>query len=237
MYKKVEDPWAYLAGFIEGDGCLGLHKGTRGLSTALIVVQKEREILDYFQSLTGVGNVSKRQLSRVSGYGGTGTSYDWRVRSGRDLKEVLPKVIPYLFSSKKRKARLVLRYCKTSRTQSMGSKKLSLDVRKRRRRIIRQWSRVLSFEIKRVAHPSYSLLAGFVDSDGSVGQFKNQGGYLYWRIVICQKERALLDYLRDEAGGLGSIYQRKNNTYAWHINNQWFVKILNQYLKIKRKKI
>ena len=77
----------------------------------------------------------------------------------------------------------------------------------------------------------YSLLAGFVDSDGWVGKLANR----YWRITIVQKSRVILDYLREEAGGIGNIYRRKNGVHVWTTTSQSFLEELNQYLKIKRK--
>lgn len=57
--------WAWLAGFIDGDGCIGAHKGgktssgTQMYPLRITISQKDRTILDQIRDILGAGNISR----------------------------------------------------------------------------------------------------------------------------------------------------------------------------------
>ena len=83
---------AYLAGFFDGDGCVGIYKyksksARRGFKFQLIVSisQKNRFILDEIQKIYG-GGISKNNISNV---------YSWR-SVGRSSKLFLEDIVKFL---------------------------------------------------------------------------------------------------------------------------------------------
>lgn len=83
---------AYLAGLIDGEGCITILRQLRGgrydYSLALIVQMGEPDILQYCQTTTGLGTLHHNSIK------GRGT-WRWQLRK-RAAAELLGQVRPYL---------------------------------------------------------------------------------------------------------------------------------------------
>ncbi|PYS90446.1 MAG: hypothetical protein DMF62_04605 [Acidobacteria bacterium] len=89
-----ETDYAWLAGFIDGEGCFRWAKGGRGVgSIRLTVGQKHREVLDKIARIAECGHVNGPYIS--------GNKYMWSI-SAAQLRNLMPKIWPYLGIVKKR---------------------------------------------------------------------------------------------------------------------------------------
>lgn len=102
MNTQPETFWAWLAGFIDGDGTVGLYKDSQGYAVAKIVIsQKDRTILDRITEDVGSGSVHK-----MNGTWGDVHQLAWG--SGAS-KKIAAKLLPYLRVPKKlAKARVLV---------------------------------------------------------------------------------------------------------------------------------
>lgn len=103
---------AYIAGFVDGDGSIGLRKchSERGYIDTLVrlrVTQASKEILDWIGLTTGAGTV--RQWARCSNR--HRSRFEWYC-SGRKALAVIREIYPYLLV-KKLQAEIVLKYEET----------------------------------------------------------------------------------------------------------------------------
>jgi deoxycytidine triphosphate deaminase len=79
---------AWLAGIIDGEGCLSVHdKGVR-----LTVTNTDKEMLELARSLTGVGQIYEKD----DGDPKHKVRYDWVVTRSRHVQELLVRVLPYM---------------------------------------------------------------------------------------------------------------------------------------------
>ena len=90
---------AYIAAFIDADGCICLTKTGVALINAS---NKDREVLKWMQKITGVGGVNL--------HGGRGM-HAWNVRRTREVQDLLQAIFPYL-RVKRSNAEEVLSRCK-----------------------------------------------------------------------------------------------------------------------------
>jgi len=84
---------AWLAGFIDGEGCLCQFMANQQKYVAwiLIVSNTDRGSLEYCQQITGVGGVYTKSTS-----GNRKAQYTWTVSAQRDMVAILEQVILYL---------------------------------------------------------------------------------------------------------------------------------------------
>ena len=86
--------WAYFAGFLDADGCIGIYKQTKHEQiyhvARVIISQKDREVLDYFRSVLKTGWVSK------CGKTSAGNTMHQLVFGSAVSREICRKVLPYL---------------------------------------------------------------------------------------------------------------------------------------------
>lgn len=120
MKEQPETFWAYLAGFVDGDGCIGLYEnggGTRRKYTygKVVVMQKDPAILHWIVDQVGEGSVCKRGKS---GFSSDMHYISWGSRASREICE---KLLPYLVI-KKDKAMKVLEYKKKPRGDSFRNR-------------------------------------------------------------------------------------------------------------------
>jgi hypothetical protein len=107
-WDKYSDTfWAYLSGFIDGDGCVYLGKAKTGKYTSyqsvVSVSQKDSYILQIFKKLLG-GNIN---YSETKGFNGRFIVPAWRVAAKRQVRYILEKCLPYLII-KKHQAELLI---------------------------------------------------------------------------------------------------------------------------------
>lgn len=87
--------WAWLAGFVDGDGCIGLY-GKPHKRPLVTVVQKERYILDVIVAKLGVGSVCVKNGKQ---HGGPYHGITWGSAASRTL---CARLLPYLVTPMKR---------------------------------------------------------------------------------------------------------------------------------------
>lgn len=114
---------AYIAGIIDGEGCVGIHKcpDKRGYSRLhylyLCISNNNPIVIDYFQSKLG-GNITKRKSHPE-----WNPNYKWFIRSGK-AEEVLSIVLPFLLI-KKEQAKVGIEFSKIK--SSTQGKRLSVE--------------------------------------------------------------------------------------------------------------
>jgi len=89
-FSEVER--AYIAGFLDGDGCImaTIEKHSEKkfgfrVRVTLKISQSDRKIIDWFYSKSGVGYVQKNR-----------TTHDWIVRDQSVVREIIQLLLPYL---------------------------------------------------------------------------------------------------------------------------------------------
>jgi len=94
--------WAYLAGFIDGEGSLGVYQS----GPRICVSNTHLEVLEWFIRVSGSGVIGKRTGS--SQFTATKQCYQlhWQANGCR---QILPKIIPFMHEKKER-AELLLEY-------------------------------------------------------------------------------------------------------------------------------
>lgn len=94
MTTEIE--WAWLAGFFDGEGCVrgrsywrhDKAKPRHSVAISLVITQRDREVLDRIQAMTGVGTVTSKT--------GTPTpAFHWVTGGHTQLAGVLEHLIPY----------------------------------------------------------------------------------------------------------------------------------------------
>lgn len=107
-FPNEESKWAWLAGLVEGEGCLGLYRG-RGrfkLKPSFIITNTSLELLKVAQSITG-GQIYKRTKAVKKGWN---QAYNFFVPRAEMLK-ILQHLLPFLLTKKDR-AKLLIEYLK-----------------------------------------------------------------------------------------------------------------------------
>ena len=108
-YKKARalasEEAAYLAGLIDGEGSVSLHKRHRNENRQLVISisNTEKNILAYVQEITGVGKITNKRT-----YQANHTLSMTYVVSNRQALSILKQVAPYLKSYKADRAALLL---------------------------------------------------------------------------------------------------------------------------------
>jgi len=103
MKDLPETFWAWLAGFIDGDGCLNIYQDKQGYYLCkLCIHQKDRLILDYIIDKLGVGSIS----SHPSGFDKNSLMHQLTFGS-RVSREITRSCLPYLILKKKKAHKLL----------------------------------------------------------------------------------------------------------------------------------
>ena len=103
---KQEQFYAWLAGFIDGDGSIGIYKIGNSHQIRLRASNTSKDIIDYIHKTIGLGYIAKYKPKK-----GRKSAYEWIVVS-RNALAVLEQIEPYL-KLKKEQASLVMNYQKT----------------------------------------------------------------------------------------------------------------------------
>lgn len=108
MNELTETEKAYLAGFVDGEGCITITKYTqkktgRPVYCLLVIVsQKDIRPLSHWKSITGIGSVHKHKK--------TG-NHSWNITSN-DARDFLISIKRYLFI-KPEQAEIAIEFCGT----------------------------------------------------------------------------------------------------------------------------
>jgi len=107
--QKPELFWAYLAGLFDGEGHVGLYKRRRkdvkrGYTWAFVssIINNDKALIDSLHQDLGTGYIMTETRPNVN----HSDSYKLAFSKG-DLKQILPKILPYL-RSKKRQVELII---------------------------------------------------------------------------------------------------------------------------------
>lgn len=113
LVDRTSEECAYLAGLIDGEGCLSIYRLTnrtckRGYTFAgrITVTNTDLDTLVELRELWGIGRVRARTLQPKRK-----PSYSWEF-SPREIKVFLPKIMPYLHI-KQRQAKLLMSFLNT----------------------------------------------------------------------------------------------------------------------------
>ena len=96
-FKTDREKWAYLAGVIDADGCIGLAKRTVKSVTGyryqpyLTIAANSRDYLGILKGLVGCGWVNRGNPAGGSQFG----------LGANDMRDVLPKIKPFLILKKR----------------------------------------------------------------------------------------------------------------------------------------
>lgn len=105
MNRLTETQAAYIAGIIDGEGCLRARKDNGSTHVAVSQKASERALLDFIQETTGIGAVYPR--AEVD---------QWEVRRQKDVLDLLEQLLPYL-RVKQSQARLLKTHTRLLRTR------------------------------------------------------------------------------------------------------------------------
>ena len=112
MNKLTETQAAYIAGLLDGEGCISYYNvsngnGYRGYSTRIKVAMTDANPVYWLKDILGCGFITVRereaQYRRV---------FEWQTKSRVDIADVLEAVFPYLIV-KKEQAKLLLNFLRT----------------------------------------------------------------------------------------------------------------------------
>jgi hypothetical protein len=106
MKELLDTDWAYLAGFIDGEGCIGSSRSRDRWYPRLTITQADQMFLLELYKLFGVGRFTYRKPTVKNK--ATGFSGQWSIRSSPSIKWILEGVLPYL-RLKKTQAEVALR--------------------------------------------------------------------------------------------------------------------------------
>ena len=126
--KLSEIELAYIAGIIDGEGCIGIHKcpdkrGVSRLHYLYLCTSNNNPLLHEFMQLRLGGNISKRQQQS-----NWNPNYKWFVRS-KKAENVLRMVLPYLLL-KKEQAKISIEFSEVkSSTQGRRLTEKEWDLR------------------------------------------------------------------------------------------------------------
>ena len=118
--KDVE--LAYLAGIIDGEGCISVtishrHSGYGKFRIQVSISNTNLKLIEKCKQIVGFGSIGKRTGSHI----GKRTVYKLELSKYKKLYELLPKLIPFLID-KKRKAELTFELIKEKMKHEQHSK-------------------------------------------------------------------------------------------------------------------
>lgn len=113
MRQLLEWQLAWLAGLIDGEGCIGIHQlKNRGSTRARITLTLSStclSVIDFIYTLTGIGNVTYHDMRKSKSLG-TLPQKRWYVTNVSEMRGIMIKLLPYLFV-KAPQARMMLEFC------------------------------------------------------------------------------------------------------------------------------
>jgi len=119
--KKISDEQAaYLAGFLEGEGCFFVANPRKQRNALVSVNQKSPEVLHYIQEITGVGHIERRIRSPrppSSWEVGGNPIYFWRTHKQKEVIPFIRRILPYLINKRTRKRAKCVLYLLRSRVK------------------------------------------------------------------------------------------------------------------------
>ncbi|KKN34179.1 hypothetical protein LCGC14_0796330 [marine sediment metagenome] len=102
MRKLTKVQAAYLAGMVDGEGCISIlraRKATQGHSSVFRIVSTDKAVLDYLLEITGLGYVRDYATSRNERNKNCKPQWGWQF-SSVGMRELLPVILPYLITKR-----------------------------------------------------------------------------------------------------------------------------------------
>jgi hypothetical protein len=99
MNKLVETDKAYLAGILDGEGCIGYYnanpdpEGTPYCHADINITNTHKGVVDWVQQVTGLGRSKPTNKFTVQG---RMKAYQWQIAKKQDVREFLEAIDPYL---------------------------------------------------------------------------------------------------------------------------------------------
>lgn len=121
MNQPTDTDWAYLAGFVDGEGCISVSKGTRQWYPKLGISQNDQVVLLELYELFGVGRFKIWQPKEGK------ARARWNIYRAEHLRWILNGVLPYL-RLKKSQAEVALHILDNRRDESAVSSLTELKV-------------------------------------------------------------------------------------------------------------
>jgi hypothetical protein len=94
---------AYIAGLIDGDGCLYMSPQTNTKDSYRLLIKvtcKEKNIVEWLYVTTGVGHL--RQQKSYSSHQNGSVYWRWEITSHKDVVDLVEKIYPYTITKKRR---------------------------------------------------------------------------------------------------------------------------------------
>jgi len=89
---------AYIAGFIDGEGCITVYKSESCIDSKLLIGNTNKEVIEKIRSIVGFGRIYQKKPYQHPLYHKLLYSLEY---SSRQAKEVLEEVLPYLIAKHK----------------------------------------------------------------------------------------------------------------------------------------
>jgi hypothetical protein len=260
MNQLNEGQLCYIAGIVDSEGCIRLHRSYRkygcgvSYSIEVAVSNTNQKLLNYLRNVTDLGHITEK-------YNGENARniYRWRLTTYH-LKKFLLSIVPFL-RIKKEQALLIVRYINI--TNDDGTK-LTLEQIKEKEDIYEKISElnkrgtflddikeIFNYKIGKLKELTFlqlNYIAALVDGEGTVNidRQKVNSYYMYQKYVnISNCNINLLIWLRNVTG-IGNILinkkscKRDKQQYKWFLRAEemkdFLIKI-KDYLIVKKENV
>jgi hypothetical protein len=250
MRKITEFDYAYISGYIDGDGCFYIaeERSRKRLKTkpvtAIIISSVNQHVLETFEDLYG-GSVGKSK----SAYENRKDLYHFTLKKKCSIK-LAQHMLPYLVE-KKDECLLALEFASSEDREHQLACISRMKVLKDVSNLVSK-HHVIEFEkYKNTIEPSeldFAYLAGFIDAECSLNIQKylpkDKPNYVYKILLQCNNTKApCFKWLLERFGGHIHFIDRRNhgkarrNQLTWRLSGKALSKILDKihpFLKHKK---
>lgn len=241
MRKITNFNYAYISGYIDGDGCFYINEEKVGKRlktkpvTAIIISSVNRKVLDIFKELYG-GSIAKR----ISTADNRKDVFFYTIRKHCSI-ELAEKMLPYLVE-KQDECRLALEFAFTNdrehQIECINRMKILKDVSN----LVSKYHKAEFEKHKNTVKPSeldFAYLAGFIDAECSLNIQKylpkNKPNYVYKILLQCNNTKApVFKWLIQRFGGQIHFIDRRNhgkarrNQLTWRLSGKALSFILDK---------
>lgn len=251
MIKKIrKTTFAYIAGYIDGDGCFNIGKqfiknrATPRYPSAIIISSTNDKIINWFHNTFGGSFRSPKK--RIKGHK---PMYYFILRKYKS-REFLPHILPYLVE-KKEEALLFFEFCTCTCPKKKQNIIYKMKTNKQVGNLVTKYHKEEFEQYKNTITPDkndFAYLAGFIDAECSLNiqryKPKNKPNYVYKILLQCNNTKApVFKWLIERFGGHIHFIDRRNhgkarkNQLTWRLSGKALSKILpdiNPFLKYKK---
>lgn len=236
---KASD-WAYLAGLIDAEGCIGLHRvRKKAIKPGNWEIRFNAQVAIYMCDPLFIYQLAKdfsfgRVVVRPQRHSKWKKSAEWRFGSNC-CREILPKILPYL-RVKKQEAKMLMEYLSLAKhiprrvpAKLIIYRERVLDLEQRLHLAKQLDLYDPNFDIDKPSKEDMAYLAGMIDGDGYIGIVRhkqkhpkpNQWGSIFNpRITICLCQGNVLREFAHRTG-LGQAVFRSAQQEGWRSQILW----------------